>query len=232
MVDLASVFEELIGDLAKACGDVYADRLVSVAVFGSVATGMMRPDSDIDILIVVDPLPDGRLRRVEEFEKVEVLLQARLAAAAACADAASEAVPRGGGVAADRCVGHGRGAGRADEHEAAATVDRRIADDGGGGPGVRMDCGNFRRSRRKRIRDGATRGSAAHSADGPSESATRRHVLSSKGRWGRLVGTPTAHPHSTACSTMPARKRKERMGQRTRGGIGSSRKTGSRPTKR
>jgi predicted nucleotidyltransferase len=83
MVDLASVFEELVDDLAKACGDVYADRLVSVAVFGSVATGMMRPDSDIDILIVVDPLPDGRLRRVEEFEKVEVLLQARRAAAAA-----------------------------------------------------------------------------------------------------------------------------------------------------
>lgn len=81
MVDAASVFEEIVGDLGKACREVYADRLVSLAVFGSVSTGTMRTDSDIDILVVADPLPDGRLRRVEEFETVEALLQARLAAA-------------------------------------------------------------------------------------------------------------------------------------------------------
>jgi uncharacterized protein len=44
--------------------------------------GTMRPDSDIDILIVIDPLPDGRLRRVEEFDNVQVLLRTRLASAA------------------------------------------------------------------------------------------------------------------------------------------------------
>lgn len=83
MVDHAPVFEEIVVDLASVCREVYADRLVSLAIFGSVSTGTMRRDSDIDILLVVDPLPDGRLRRVEEFEKVEAPLQARLAAAAA-----------------------------------------------------------------------------------------------------------------------------------------------------
>ena len=31
----------------------------------------MRADSDIDLLVVVDPLPNGRLARIEEFAPVE-----------------------------------------------------------------------------------------------------------------------------------------------------------------
>jgi predicted nucleotidyltransferase len=57
--------------LLRACADFYRERLVSAAVFGSVARGTMRPDSDIDLLLVVNGLPSGRMPRVSEFEAVE-----------------------------------------------------------------------------------------------------------------------------------------------------------------
>jgi uncharacterized protein len=79
---VAEIFEEIVDDLTAACREVYGDRLVSLAVFGSVSRGTMRPDSDIDILAVVDPLPDGRLRRMAEFAAVESRLGPRLAGAA------------------------------------------------------------------------------------------------------------------------------------------------------
>jgi predicted nucleotidyltransferase len=44
---------------------------VAVVIFGSTGRGTARPDSDIDLLLIADPLPDGRMRRVEEFEIVE-----------------------------------------------------------------------------------------------------------------------------------------------------------------
>lgn len=50
---------------------VYADRLVSLAVFGSVGRGTARPDSDIDLLLVARDLPSGRLARMAEFAPVQ-----------------------------------------------------------------------------------------------------------------------------------------------------------------
>lgn len=41
----------------------FADKLVSAVVFGSVATGKQLPDSDIDILLVIEDLPRGRFAR-------------------------------------------------------------------------------------------------------------------------------------------------------------------------
>ncbi len=49
----------------------YGDRLVSVVLFGSVARGEARKDSDIDLLIIVDGLSKSRLKRQEEFLEVE-----------------------------------------------------------------------------------------------------------------------------------------------------------------
>jgi predicted nucleotidyltransferase len=77
-----SVFARLVDACAEACRTVYGDRLVSMAVFGSVGRGAARPDSDIDLLIVASPLPDGRIPRMQEFEQVEVVLRDDLLAAA------------------------------------------------------------------------------------------------------------------------------------------------------
>jgi predicted nucleotidyltransferase len=74
-------FERLLEDVRAACEAVYGARLVSLAVFGSVGRSTARPDSDIDLLLVAEPLPDGRMRRVEEFEEVERRLQGPLASA-------------------------------------------------------------------------------------------------------------------------------------------------------
>jgi len=57
----------------------YGARLVSAVVFGSVGRGSPRPDSDVDVLVVAEPLPDGRMPRVRDFAAVKNALAARLA---------------------------------------------------------------------------------------------------------------------------------------------------------
>jgi len=64
-------YDELIEAATAACQRHYGARLISVAVFGSVGRGTPAPDSDIDLLIVADPLPAGRLARSDEFAAVE-----------------------------------------------------------------------------------------------------------------------------------------------------------------
>jgi hypothetical protein len=78
---LDDVFDRLLRAVAEACRSVYRERLIGIAVFGSVARGTMRPDSDVDLLVVADPLPQGRLVRMEEFDGVERLVEPALAEA-------------------------------------------------------------------------------------------------------------------------------------------------------
>jgi uncharacterized protein len=68
---LKESFERLLAEVLDALQAYYGQRLVSLAVFGSVARGTQRSDSDVDILIVCDPLPSGRMRRIAEFEEAE-----------------------------------------------------------------------------------------------------------------------------------------------------------------
>jgi len=64
-------YAELTTRLAEACADLYGDRLISLVVFGSVGRGTPKPDSDVDLLLIAEPLPKGRMARVEEFAQVE-----------------------------------------------------------------------------------------------------------------------------------------------------------------
>jgi predicted nucleotidyltransferase len=72
-------FSRLQGALLSELRRDYGDRLRSVVVFGSVARGTPRFDSDLDVLIVAEPLPDGRMLRVAEFLPVEARLAPVLA---------------------------------------------------------------------------------------------------------------------------------------------------------
>lgn len=82
-VNLSAVFDELLAAFQMESRGYYGNRLVSLAVFGSVGRGEMRPDSDVDALIVADPLPAGRLARVQDFVSVRNALEPKIASARA-----------------------------------------------------------------------------------------------------------------------------------------------------
>jgi predicted nucleotidyltransferase len=68
-----------VGALAEQIRRVYGERLHSIALFGSVARRTARPDSDVDLLVVVADLPRGRRARLQTFEPVEHALAGAIA---------------------------------------------------------------------------------------------------------------------------------------------------------
>jgi len=62
-------FYEFIDKVKARIIEHYKERLTTIAIFGSVAGDTFRPDSDIDILIIADELPKGRIKRVQEFDE-------------------------------------------------------------------------------------------------------------------------------------------------------------------
>lgn len=79
---MKDAFDQLTQRIAAAAQKIYGERLVSVVLYGSVARGTMRHDSDIDLLIVARDLPAGRLNRVREFEAVEEAVEEHVKRAA------------------------------------------------------------------------------------------------------------------------------------------------------
>jgi predicted nucleotidyltransferase len=80
---MSATFDGLLNALSEACQQHYRQRLVSLAVYGSVGRGTPRSTSDIDVMLVVDSLPDGRTARMQEFAEVDQTMAAPLAAARA-----------------------------------------------------------------------------------------------------------------------------------------------------
>ena len=74
---LDSRLRALLEPLLREVRAVYRESLISAAVFGSQARGTAGPDSDVDLLIVAEPLPRGRMPRVQQFLPVEEALAAR-----------------------------------------------------------------------------------------------------------------------------------------------------------
>lgn len=77
-IGLMDAFCELCEAVVSQATTYYGARLVSVAVYGSVGRGTPRRDSDIDLLLVVEQLPNGRMPRMAEFEHVEQALASAL----------------------------------------------------------------------------------------------------------------------------------------------------------
>ncbi len=57
--------------MKKAIINTYGHRLVSLVLYGSVGRQTPNYESDIDILIIAEQLPRGRMRRIQEFTRVE-----------------------------------------------------------------------------------------------------------------------------------------------------------------
>ncbi len=69
----------MIADVFQLVRDYYGEQLVGFVLFGSVARDTFRSDSDIDLLIIAEGLPQGRVKRVEEFEEnIEERLKERM----------------------------------------------------------------------------------------------------------------------------------------------------------
>jgi len=64
-------YKSLLEKLTKLLQEEFQDRLVSVVLYGSVARGDNRKDSDIDLLLVIKDLPKTITERVVLFDKVE-----------------------------------------------------------------------------------------------------------------------------------------------------------------
>ena len=64
-------YKTLISKLLETLIEFFGDRLVSLVVYGSVARGDTRSDSDIDLLVIAKELPRSRLARQDLFMKVE-----------------------------------------------------------------------------------------------------------------------------------------------------------------
>jgi len=75
---LKEEFEKLLEILLKELQKYYGERLFSVVVYGSVARGTHRPDSDLDLLIIVENLPKSSYDRFMEFLKIEEKLEPHL----------------------------------------------------------------------------------------------------------------------------------------------------------
>jgi predicted nucleotidyltransferase len=71
-------FEKLLKQFTRVAKEHYGDRLVSIAVYGSVGRETFRHDSDIDCLIICKDLPKGRRARVDDFLVIEEKLSTDL----------------------------------------------------------------------------------------------------------------------------------------------------------
>lgn len=81
-ISLRRVFDHLLTRLCVETRLYYGPRLTTLAIFGSVGRRTPVPDSDIDILVIANDLPHGRIARVREFDAIEVELENDLAEAA------------------------------------------------------------------------------------------------------------------------------------------------------
>jgi len=68
---LAEPYKSILKALLDALRRRFGDKLISLVVYGSVARGEFRRDSDLDILVIIEGLPKRRFKRQDLFMEVE-----------------------------------------------------------------------------------------------------------------------------------------------------------------
>ena len=77
-VELNWALRQLAVDYTKALKGLLGESLVSVVLFGSVARGEVTPLSDIDLLVIAQDLPTGRLARQDRLKEADDVLESKL----------------------------------------------------------------------------------------------------------------------------------------------------------
>jgi hypothetical protein len=70
-----AIYERLLAEYCSAMKEHFGERLKSICVFGSVAKGNPKPESDIDVLAVVEGLPESLDGRMAEAAEVHELVR-------------------------------------------------------------------------------------------------------------------------------------------------------------
>ncbi len=75
-MDFGRSLEELLEEIKEKALNHYGENLVSLVIFGSVAKGKATPESDVDLLIVLENKPGGSYETYMDFyENVESRLE-------------------------------------------------------------------------------------------------------------------------------------------------------------
>ncbi len=68
---MADAIDRFIAELRERADAFYGDRLISLAVFGSHASGRAHSRSDLDLLIILSTAAPRRRLRLDEFDRLE-----------------------------------------------------------------------------------------------------------------------------------------------------------------
>jgi predicted nucleotidyltransferase len=68
---LKKPYNEILSALLNELLNYFGDKFISLVVYGSVARGEARKNSDIDILLVIKDLPRYRFERQEIFMRIK-----------------------------------------------------------------------------------------------------------------------------------------------------------------
>jgi predicted nucleotidyltransferase len=66
--------DRFLEELRRQAQAFHGERLISLAVFGSHASGRARPGSDLDLLIILSAAAPRRRQRLDEFDRLEEML--------------------------------------------------------------------------------------------------------------------------------------------------------------
>jgi predicted nucleotidyltransferase len=83
MRTMSSAIDRFLDALRRQAEKFYGERLVSLAVFGSHASGRARPRSDVDLFMVLTGAAPKRRLRLDEFDRFEEQLAPAIEAAEA-----------------------------------------------------------------------------------------------------------------------------------------------------
>ncbi len=60
-------FKKYIKEIKECVLNYYKERLISLIIFGSFSRGTCTPESDMDLLLIVEGLHKRKMKRIEEF---------------------------------------------------------------------------------------------------------------------------------------------------------------------